>query len=329
MSANSPVLVKKKRPYFVWDYDYDEDDIRAMLYGDNEYQRAWAISRILSHVAYPEIWRYVTVPMIRRDWERLALWPPERKELWRRALDIWTREEKPAMYERPLLRTSLADKTKQPHEILTPFQLKFLEGFFSSPLAQSFFLTGGTALAAYHLGHRLSIDIDLFTLKQEDFERMPNELRAIAAQAGWTLRETVNGLTFKQYIVSVANEPPLKVDLVRDAGQVFGEQLVVNGVRVDALDNIAVNKVTAIFGRAAAKDFVDLYFILQAGYTMEQLLPLAKEKDLGLTEFYLGNMMAQVQRITELPTMLNPVSLEEIKAYFTRLAEQLTANALS
>jgi hypothetical protein len=33
-------------------------------------------------------------------------------------------------------------------------------------------------------------------------------------------------------------------------------------VIVDALENIGANKITAIFGRTDAKDFVDLYFIL-------------------------------------------------------------------
>ena len=47
---------------------------------------------------------------------------------------------------------------------LTPLQAAFLTRFFSTDTGQLFFLTGGTALAAYHLHHRLSVDLDLFTL---------------------------------------------------------------------------------------------------------------------------------------------------------------------
>ena len=47
---------------------------------------------------------------------------------------------------------------------LTPLQANFLTRFFATDTGQLFFLTGGTALAAYYLHHRLSVDLDLFTL---------------------------------------------------------------------------------------------------------------------------------------------------------------------
>lgn len=83
------VELKKNRPYFIWDYDYDEDDIRAMLSGDDEYQRAWAIGRILCYAKYEDVWKYVTVPMILRDWPRLSFWPKELKATWMSALKVW------------------------------------------------------------------------------------------------------------------------------------------------------------------------------------------------------------------------------------------------
>ncbi len=81
--------LKKNRPYFVWDYDDDEDDIRAMLQGGDPDARAWAISRILSHARYEDIWRYLTVSMIRDNWNRLTFWPKEREEIWAHALEVW------------------------------------------------------------------------------------------------------------------------------------------------------------------------------------------------------------------------------------------------
>ena len=49
-------------------------------------------------------------------------------------------------------------------EWLTPLQATFLSRFFATDTGQRFFLTDGTALAAFHLHHRLSVDLDLFTL---------------------------------------------------------------------------------------------------------------------------------------------------------------------
>ena len=49
-------------------------------------------------------------------------------------------------------------------KILTELQKKMLEIFFSVPeLKEHFYLTGGTALSAFYLQHRLSDDLDLFT----------------------------------------------------------------------------------------------------------------------------------------------------------------------
>ena len=59
--------------------------------------------------------------------------------------------------------------------ILTPMQETFLRRFFVFDVGQRFFLTGGTA-AAFYLGHRLSEDLDLFTLSDEAFGKLEAEL---------------------------------------------------------------------------------------------------------------------------------------------------------
>lgn len=42
-------------------------------------------------------------------------------------------------------------------------QDRFLGHFFAGPLAEHFYLTGGTALARFYFHHRESLDLDLFT----------------------------------------------------------------------------------------------------------------------------------------------------------------------
>lgn len=92
---------------------------------------------------------------------------------------------------------------------------------------------------------------------------------------------------------------------------------------MDSLQNIAVNKVNAIFGRTTAKDFVDLYFILQEGFKLEELVQLAKEKDRGLTEFYLAGMMRQVQNLHRLPRMIKRIEIPELTKFFMDLEEKM------
>ena len=55
---------------------------------------------------------------------------------------------------------------------LSPLQRDLLGAFFERE--RGFFVTGGAALAGYYLHHRVTDDIDLFTVDDEAFERGPH-----------------------------------------------------------------------------------------------------------------------------------------------------------
>ena len=210
-----------------------------------------------------------------------------------------------------------------PPSVLSPLHQSFLRAFFSQHFGQKFFLTGGTALAEFYLHHRYSEDIGLFTLDDEAFQEVGMGLGRVAAESGGTLETRIATATFRQVFIRVSNEPALKIDLARDVGPQFGEHQRFGEIVVDSLLNVAVNKVTALFGRAVAKDFVDLYFLLKQGYRLEELLELAKEKDLGFSDFYFALMLRRVVDLKQLPRMILPVTLEELCAFFLPLAEQV------
>jgi len=214
--------------------------------------------------------------------------------------------------------------------VLTRLQRDFLSSFFAQPAAQPFVLSGGTALAAFHLQHRLSEDIDLFAvaplddaeLKQSETLEMGFQAAQAAGMAiGAALEGRAPSVHFHQVFLTRGEEPRLKVDLVRDPGPQFGEPFTAEGVRVDAALNIAVNKVTAL-SRLAARDYVDLFFLLRSGFKFDELLERAKQKDRGLEEFYLAMALRAVDKIgpADLPKMLKPLDLDELKAYFLALA---------
>ncbi len=207
--------------------------------------------------------------------------------------------------------------------LLTPLQQDLLQAFFTRAAGQQFFLTGGTALAEYYLHHRLSEDIDLFTLDEEAFSNAIVDLPRLAEQLRASYREQISTPTFRQVFFHIHNQQEVKIDLVREAGPQFGKHVSYGKVIVDSELNIAVNKVTAIFGRISSKDFVDLYFLLRRGFDIDELIQLAAEKDPGLDEFYLSGMMRQVQSLKSLPNMIQPVTLEELRSFFLPLAEQL------
>ena len=60
-------------------------------------------------------------------------------------------------------------------EIILPETLELLEQLKKDPLLDDFFLVGGTALAL-QIGHRLSVDLDLFTQQPIDTRELENHL---------------------------------------------------------------------------------------------------------------------------------------------------------
>lgn len=210
------------------------------------------------------------------------------------------------------------------NDILSRLQKAFLQAFFATSIGQRFFLTGGSALAAFHLQHRLSDDLDLFTLDDQALEASVRPLEAIALGLGCELELTRVSQYFQQcFLKPPAQSPSLKIDVVRDFSPQYGERSTREGIIVDSLDNIAANKIIAIFGRADIKDFVDLYFIIQAGYDLDQLFEKAREKYLGLTWFYFAGMLRQINRHTVLPHMLKPLELETLQVFYNDLAREI------
>lgn len=214
-----------------------------------------------------------------------------------------------------------------PASLLSPIQRDFLEAFFVGETGQRFFLTGGTALAEYYFHHRLSEDIDLFTTHDETLELARQEVRRLAQILNASLTSVISTPTFQRFELTRADSPSLKLDLVRNVDFQFGQHQNFDGVLVDSLENLGSNKVTAIFGRTQSKDFVDLYYLLHAGQDLPQLIRNAKEKDAGLTEFWLAGMMRQVEKLKVLPVMLQPLELETLKVFFLQLADELFRNA--
>ncbi len=77
-----------KRPYWLWDYDLTEQDVRRILHGKNETERRWLIGRILTSVSFPDIWDYLSLKDIVRIWPKLHL-RPDIKRNWQGALREW------------------------------------------------------------------------------------------------------------------------------------------------------------------------------------------------------------------------------------------------
>ncbi len=205
-------------------------------------------------------------------------------------------------------------------EILTPLQKDFLKEIFADPwFRRYFYLTGGTALAAFYLHHRFSEDLDFFS-HDVTLDSVPALMNQTAKKLKLSIKQIQTSPSFQRYLIG----DELKIDVVADVGFRVGVPELIDHYMVDTLKNIAVNKVGCLLGRTDAKDFVDLYFILQQEpFDIFELISLGEKKDGGLEPFVWASLIAQVQNLTILPRMIKPVSLEELRQFFLQLRDRI------
>lgn len=146
-------------------------------------------------------------------------------------------------------------------------------------------------------------------------------------KAGLSLDHRVATEGYHKFFLTGKNAE-LKIDLVKDQKVHFGDIKAFGKIRVDSIENIGSNKITAIFGRTEAKDFIDLYLILQKKlFDFQKLLEDAKKKDLGLNEFYLAHMLLEVKNLKNYPKMLVPFNKAKMESYFVAMANNLLLEA--
>ncbi len=81
----------EERPYLLWDYALSEEQVHAIMSGDNEVEKAWLITRILEYARWDDIWHYLTVNDVRENFSRLRMKPYQR-DLWAFALEVWSQD---------------------------------------------------------------------------------------------------------------------------------------------------------------------------------------------------------------------------------------------
>lgn len=213
-------------------------------------------------------------------------------------------------------------------EILTPFQKRILAAIGRSDLAPSFYLTGGTALAVYHLQHRYSEDLDFFADMREAMTGVTALVSEIARDLNAQIQFTRTFPTFVETFLTGQDGEQIKIDFAFDTP--FRLQPTATdpayGIRVDSLIDMASNKLAALFGRTESKDFVDVYFICQELMPFATLYEQASQKHVGMTHYWLAMAMRNVAKVQFLPRMIKPLQLTTLQDFFLGLANQLMAD---
>jgi predicted nucleotidyltransferase component of viral defense system len=145
--------------------------------------------------------------------------------------------------------------------ILTEEQKRLLQHFSRSDRRQSFYLTGGTALSAFYLLHRVSEDLDFFSGEKAGVEEILTFLKTLPDIVDMQYERKFDR---KIFLLRHANGRMVRVEFTYYPFPRSEEGLLIEGVHIDSLKDILVNKLVALTDRRDPKDYVDLYVALKS-----------------------------------------------------------------
>jgi hypothetical protein len=136
-------------------------------------------------------------------------------------------------------------------ETVSPTTLGILKSLMKDEKLNDFILVGGTALSLI-IGHRISIDLDLFSKRGFDQfvlqEHLQNKYKF---KADYIDRNTLKG-----------NASGVALDFITHNYENVGEIAIIEGVRLASLQDIAAMKLNAIINNGTRlKDFLDIVFL--------------------------------------------------------------------
>lgn len=185
--------------------------------------------------------------------------------------------------------------------------------------ATGFVMAGGGALVVHGAVDRPTRDLDYFTTDPAQVDQLLPALEQALRSGGLhtTIEQASPG--FARLLVAHGHEQT-RVDLATDArllppeSSEFGQLL--------STRELAVDKVLAIFGRAEARDFVDLA-ALEPDYGLRNLCDLAKRKDLGFQPDIFCQMLERFDRLPRDEFDIPDSAHQQLKLTITCWAEIL------
>jgi hypothetical protein len=208
---------------------------------------------------------------------------------------------------------------------LTLLKYDFLVSFFDK--CEDFFLTGGSALGIFYFNHRLSYDLDLFTIKDIDWKYVDNLFISTCNEIGAKYNSITKAPFFRRYEL-FRNEEREIIDLVVDkVPQIQNRKNKFGLIYVDTLLEIGVNKICTLLSRTELKDVIDLYFLVKNGFDIKENIINAKKKDEGIEPAMISYLLSQFD-VSQLPDyMIESISIKELEdflMYLKRLMAEIS-----
>ena len=189
-----------------------------------------------------------------------------------------------------------------------PGTFAVLKQLMRIPELKDFYLVGGTALSLKY-GHRISIDLDLFSTTKFENDTIVTALSREFGN-GFITDETKPFFGIFCYIKNT------KVDIIRYPHPLIRPTIEIDGIRMFSMEDIIAMKVQAVLGRAKKKDFWDIAELLKH-FSVGDFINFHKEKfstqNLFITVPQAITFFADAEESEE-PVSLKGQTWESIKA---------------
>ena len=181
--------------------------------------------------------------------------------------------------------------------------LELLEFIMNQREFDEFNLVGGTSLAL-QMGHRISIDIDLFGASEIDEDLFLEVLKKYG---------TVQVIKKSKNIL-ICSVNGIKVDFVNYQYRLLESPLLEENIRLVKKKDIAAMKVNAVAGRGSIKDFIDIYFLLNE-FSIKEMIGFYLQKYPDGSEFMVRKSLTYFDDADneEAPILFHDISWSEIK----------------
>ncbi len=197
-------------------------------------------------------------------------------------------------------------------------------------LRDTFVLSGGTALAAFHLYHRRSDDLDFFSQEPVDNLRVRRFAEDVKQAVHASTVETQRIYDRHLFLFQLPDKTPLKLEFTHYPYTPVDEPLLHEHVRIESLRDIAADKLAALLDRYEPKDYYDIYVLLKEKKTTlnDMRNDLERKFSLRADPISLGAACMRANELPILPHLLQPIDPQDVKRFFIDIARSLRSDVL-
>jgi predicted nucleotidyltransferase component of viral defense system len=213
-----------------------------------------------------------------------------------------------------------AYKSSEQRELL----LKLLE---NEIIEKSFFLTGGTALSVFYLGHRISEDLDFFTTSDVNLGDLSFWIKLKFSSNANIVSASEFFLSYEIFNMRVDFViDKLSINCVRNAFEFENKRKLT----IDCIENIASNKLCAIVSRLEIRDLIDFYFIMKTfNLDFDEIYKICIKKEALFDDppsaaFEIEQRLEVLKNLKFIPlNMLKKVNVDDVISFFDKIALRL------